>query len=314
MPDPSAASARPLVGIEIGGTKLQMVTGDHRGVIHHTLRDTVDRAAGGEGIRQRLVEMFQELAPDSGVEAVGVGFGGPVNHLNGDIARSHQIEGWSGFPLATWLSDLTGARVVVQNDANVAALAEAHIGAGKGRDPVFYITLGSGVGGGLVRDGHIYLGACPGESEIGHLRLLRTGERVEERCSGWAVDSRIRQQMAKHPESKLTQRVRDEPGAEARHLSSALQDGDAWAHQILTELGQDLGLALSHVVHLMHPELILLGGGLSKLGEPLRCTVETELRNHVMEVFQSTIQVKLGTLQDAVVPSGALIMAGQSQH
>src|SRR5437867_2964353 len=86
----------------------------------------------------------------------------------------------------------TKIQVTVDNDANIGALGEAVRGAGVGKNPVFYVTLGSGVGGGLVVDGSIYHGATPGEAEIGHVRLDRTGLRVEERCSGWAVDEKIR--------------------------------------------------------------------------------------------------------------------------
>ena len=102
-----------------------------------------------------------------------------------------------------WLSQVAGAPVVVENDANVAALGEALRGAGVGYNPVFYVTLGSGVGGGLVVDGRVYHGAKPGEAEIGHVRLDRNGTIVEARCSGWAVDARIRELKVKEPGSLL---------------------------------------------------------------------------------------------------------------
>ena len=97
----------------------------------------------------------------------------------GKICCSHQIEGWSDFDLGGWLKKLTGALVFVDNDANVAALGEASHGAGRNANPVFYVTLGSGVGGGLVVDGRIYHGATPGEAEIGHVRLDRAGTILE---------------------------------------------------------------------------------------------------------------------------------------
>ena len=121
---------------------------------------------------------------------------GAVNFKTGKICRSHQIEGWSEFDLRGWLAELTSARVIVDNDANVAALGEALRGAGRGHNPVFYVTLGSGVGGGLVVDRRIYHGVLPGEAEIGHVRLDRAGTTVESRCSGWVVDARIRGAVA----------------------------------------------------------------------------------------------------------------------
>src|SRR5207237_5270130 len=111
-----------------------------------------------------------------------------------------------------WLEDLTQAPARVDNDGNVAALAEARRGAGQGFNPVFYATLGSGVGGGLVINGDIYHGASPGEAEIGHVRLDRSGTTVESRCSGWAVNRRVREHINRHPQSVLA-RLAKEAGA-----------------------------------------------------------------------------------------------------
>jgi glucokinase len=243
---------------------------------------------------------------------VGVGFGGPVDWKTGRIARSHQIEGWSEFDLAGWLSPLVQAPVVVDNDANVAALGEARRGAGVGHDSVSYITLGSGVGGGLVTNGAIYHGATPGEAEIGHVCLDRTGTTVESRCSGWAVDARIRELKATAPDSPLARALGNETGGEARHLAAALQARDPEARKILQELAEDLALGLSHVVHLFHPEVLILGGGLSGVGEPLRANVETALKPLVMKVFLSSLRVKLASLGADAVPVGALELAREA--
>src|SRR5262249_30550333 len=148
-----------------------------------------------------------ELLAGRNPQAIGVGFGGPVNWKTGRICRSHQIEGWSEFDLAGWLRQLASVPVFVDNDANVAALGEARHGAGLGFDPVFYVTLGSGVGGGLVVNGKIYHGSVPGEAEIGHIRLERNGTTVESRCSGWAVDARIRELVKKEPVSLLAKKL-----------------------------------------------------------------------------------------------------------
>ena len=239
----------------------------------------------------------------------GVGFGGPVDWKTGRICRSHQIEGWSEFDLGGWLGQLTGAPVVVDNDANVAALGEALCGAGVGFNPVFYVTLGSGVGGGLVVDGRIYHGAKPGESEIGHVRLDRDGTTVEARCSGWAVDARIRELRVKEPGGLLARLTGQTVGGEAKHLAAAWQQGDAAARRLLQETAEDLAFGLSHVVHLIHPEIIILGGGLSGVGEPLRASVESALRRFLMEAFAPGPSIALAALGEDAVPAGALELA-----
>jgi len=172
------------LGIEIGGTKLQIVVGDDEAKISDRARFTVDRALGAEGIRKQIEAGLPALMARWRPLAVGVGFGGPVDWRSGRIARSHQVEGWSDFDLGGWLRATARVPVVVENDSNAAALAEATHGAGLGNGPVFYFNLGSGVGGGLVVDGRIYHGLPPGEAEFGHLRLDRGGATVEEQCSG----------------------------------------------------------------------------------------------------------------------------------
>jgi glucokinase len=297
------------VGIEIGGTKLQLVLGDERGKIQERRKLVVESNRGAAGIREQIRQALPGLVQQRKIEAVGVGFGGPVDWRTGKLSRSHQIEGWSEFDLGDWLGTLAGVPVVVDNDANVAALGEATHGAGVGFNPVFYVTLGSGVGGGLAVDGKIYHGAKPGESEIGHVRLDRSGTIVESRCSGWAVDARIRELNRQEPAGLLARLCGQKVGGEARHLAVAIEQRDAAAKKILAETAADLAFGLSHVVHLVHPELLVLGGGLSGIGEPLRRAVEEELRRSIMEAFSPGPRVVLAALGEDAVPVGALCLA-----
>jgi glucokinase len=328
-----------ILGIEIGGTKLQLVIGDGSARILDRRRLTVNPTLRAKGIRDQIRSALPELVGDRKLSAIGVGFGGPVDWRTGKIARSHQIEGWSGFDLAGWLRELTGASVAVDNDANVAALGEAICGAGVDFDPVFYATLGSGVGGGLVLGGKIYHGATPGESELGHVRLDRQGTTLESRCSGWAVDTRIRELKARDPNCLLARLSAGSNGGEAQYLEAALKQNDTDAQTILNETAADLAFGLSHVVHLFHPAVIVLGGGLAKVGEPLRVAVEAALSPLLMAVFRPEFfrplpppppspqvhfvrgeagrgeratrctPVRLSTLREDAVPTGALLLA-----
>ena len=241
----TSAASKNILGIEIGGTKLQIVTGDVDAKILQRHRLIVDRAQGGEGIRKQIETTLAKILAQTKIDAVGVGFGGPVDWQTRKICKSHHIEGWTDFELGPWLAGLTHAPVFVDNDANVAALGEAFHGAGRGVNPVFYVTLGSGVGGGLVADGRIYHGAKPGESEIGHVRLDRSGVILESRCSGWSVDARIRALKTTHPGSVLGQLMTGPPGGEARHLTAALQQNDSAAWEFLRETTTDLAFGLS---------------------------------------------------------------------
>src|SRR5438552_295219 len=298
-----------LLGLEIGGTKLQIVAGNVSAQILDRRRFAVDPARRGAGIREHIEATLAGLIPSTKPSAIGVGFGGPVDWKTGEICRSHQIEGWEDFKLRDWLQTLSGLPVCVDNDANTATYGEALHGAGVGLNPVFYVTLGSGVGGGLVVDGKIYHGARPGEAEIGHVRLDRQGTIVESRCSGWAVDAKIRQLKTADPASPLSKLIGDSIGGEAKYLVPALRKGDRAAKRDLTETAEDLAFGLSHVVHLFHPEAIILGGGLSLVGEPLRAAVEIALRVFTMAAFAPGPQIRLATLGEDAVPVGALELA-----
>lgn len=296
-------------GIEIGGTKLQLVTGDERGKIVERRKLAVEVKRGAQGIRKQIETALPELLAGRKARAIGVGFGGPVDWKKGKICRSHQIEGWAEFDVAAWLQQLVTAPIFVENDANVAALGEARHGAGIGFNPVFYVTLGSGVGGGLVLNGDLYHGAIPGEAEIGHIRLDRNGTTVESRCSGWSIDARIRELAKKEPTSGLAQKLDGNAGGEAKYLAAALQERDPLAKKILEETAEDLAFGLSHVVHLFHPAIIIVGGGLSGVGEPFRLAVQNGLARFVMEAFGPGLIVKLAELGEDAVPVGALELA-----
>jgi len=303
------AHPSPCVAIEIGGTKLQIAVGTPAGDILDRHRFAVDAASGAAGIRAAIAAALPGVVGQWRPGAIGVGYGGPVDWRTGRIVTSHHVSGWEGFPLGEWLADVAGLPVAVDNDANVAALGEALHGAGRGCDPVFYVTLGSGVGGGLVCGGSIFHGAGMGEAEIGHLRLGPAGEITEDYCSGWSLDRRLRAVVAAAPASPLARLVQASPGQEARHLGPALAAGDPLAAEILDGAAEKLALALSHVAHLCHPEVIVLGGGVALLGEPLRQAVALHLGRFMMEALRPGPRVALTALREDAVPVGAIALA-----
>ncbi len=307
-----SSEGRIFLAIEIGGTKLQLAVGDARTNLLQRWRFDIDPTGGGAGIRAQIESALPEILAAHDVSAVGVGYGGPVDWRTGKICCSHQVEGWADFPLGDWLRERTGKPVFIDNDANVAAMGEAMQGAGQGSNPVFYVTLGSGVGGGFVVDGRIFHGAKPGESEIGHVRLDRTGTIVEQRCSGWAVDTKIRGATREEKDSVLAQLVAGMQRGEARQLGAALRQNCVVASRILSEVAEDLAFGLSHVAHLFHPETIVLGGGLALVGEPLRAAVEKNLSRFVMDAFAPGPRILLSTLREDAVPVGALLLAARS--
>lgn len=300
---------RTFLGIEIGGTKLQLVVGDEHAKILERFRFMVDPGQGAKGIKKQIKEALDKFMLLHSVAAVGIGFGGPVDHRTGKILTSYQVEGWGDFVIQEWLEKLTRIPVWIDNDANVAALGESLYGAGRNFRQVFYITLGSGVGAGLVVNGQIYHGAKNTEAEFGHILLDKSGRTVESSCSGWAVDEKIRSYVRLHPGSLLSRLTRDFTRGEARALASALKQEDQPAHDILDETTDDFAYALSHAVHLLNPETVILGGGLSLIGEKFRQLVAEKLPLYLMDVLRPGPSVQLSLLKEDAVPVGALALA-----
>lgn len=307
------------LAIEIGGTKLQLFIADETGVITRRIRHAIDPAQGAAGVLALIAHTLGGLPTLP--TAIGVGFGGPVDAATGRIITSHQVAGWTNFDLAAWLHQRIGvATIRVENDANVAALGEARHGAGRSYRHVFYITLGSGVGGGMVIDGQLYRGNFPGEAEVGHVWVKppnpagQGGQTLEQACSGWAVNQLIHDQLASLPPTSTLRQLVEQADSQpdkvptAQFLGPALAQHDPAAEQILAQVSHKLALGLSHVVHLFHPDIIVLGGGLSLIGEPLRQAVERALSPLLVAAFRPGPAIQLAQLGPDAVPIGALAL------
>lgn len=299
---------RTFLGIEIGGSKLQLVVGDDDARIVERFRFAVDPTQGARGIKDQIKKGLERIRLHA-VSAIAIGFGGPVDHETGRVITSYQVSGWGDFVIQEWLEKLTRIPVWTDNDANVAALGESLHGAGASSSKVFYVTLGSGVGAGFVVDKRIYHGAGISEQEFGHIRLDKSGRTVESSCAGWAVDRKIREFVKDNPGSLLAELTRHYTSGEARALAKGLEMGDAASRNILEETTDDLAFGLSHAVHLLNPNTIVLGGGLALLGEPLRRSVEEKIPGYLMDVLRPGPAIRISALKEDAVPVGALSLA-----
>jgi glucokinase len=315
------------LGIEIGGTKLQLGIGPGYGTLSGLWRGTVEVAGGPEGIRRQITAAVPEILAQAGIErsrlrGVGIGFGGPVDDATRRIIKSHQIEGWDDFPLAQWISDLLGLPAVLGNDADVAGLAEAVFGAGQGLSPIFYITIGSGIGGGLIINGEIFRGCGRGAAEIGHLQFLipindegtvMDYGTLESVASGWAIQEKARTLVRLNPNSDqpLVLLARGNPNnITAREVGLAAAGGMGVAEVVLEPVREYLAQAICQVITLLCPRRIVIGGGVSLMGErvffePLRRLVADQ----VFKPFAQCYEIVPAALGEEVVVHGALALA-----
>ncbi len=311
------------LGIEIGGTKLQLALGAGAGTLIGRWRGVVDAFAGAAGIRNQIEAVVPELLLQVGVRrealrGVGIGFGGPVDDATRTVIKSHQIEGWDNFPLADWVRDRLGLPAALGNDADVAGLGEALLGAGKGLSPLFYITIGSGIGGGLIIDGEIYRGCGRGAAEIGHLLMevwyfdSLAYEPLEEQASGWAIQQLARRRLEFTEGGGL---LRQFVGGRleklnTHHVSEAARHGDELALGVIAEAIHYLSLGICHVITLLCPRRVVIGGGVALMGEdvlfkPLRQAVA----ERVFKPFADCYDIVPAALGEEVVLHGALALA-----
>jgi len=315
-----------LLGIEIGGTKLQLGLGNGDGKILALRRLDIDPTHEAAGILAQIAATVGPLldefgAPPAALRAIGIGFGGPVDADRGIATKSHQVAGWDGFPLAAWAREHLGIPIVsIHNDADTAALGEARFGAGVGLSPVLYLTIGSGIGGGLIVDGRIYRGSGAGAMEIGHL-IINPSQApgglwtLEDIASGWGIGRQGKVFVeALNQQEQSSELVliagRDSSRTTAAQVARAAILGDHYARMILSLATEAMGRGLAHAVTLLAPRRIILGGGVSLIGEELWFEpIRRELDRLVFPPFRGTYDVVPAALGEEVVVHGALALA-----
>ena len=312
-----------VAAIEIGGTKLQAALGTEAGEILRTLRQAVDLERGVPGILDWCQAALLQLETEAqqlgaGVAAVGVGFGGPVETATGRVFTSHQVSGWNGVNLVEAFSDGGRRRVVVANDSSAAGWAEYRLGSGQGTRQFVYMNIGSGIGGALVLEGKLYDGQGFGAGEIGHTwvsdwssREPGASEKLENLCSGWAIERRIRTGISLQPGTPLHALA----GGDCARLTCAMLGeaaalGDAHAGEELDRVAESVAHALANVLALVQPERIALGGGVSLIGEPLIGRIRERLDGLAFGPCRGRYDVVPCLLGEAVVLHGALLLAG----
>jgi glucokinase len=277
------------LAIDIGGTKFSLAAFvDGRMARRATM--LTDRAGGPQAMLPQIVEIARAWQQEIPLQRCGVGFGGPVDFASQKVLFSTHVEGWLDYPLVPRLQADLGLPVVMDNDANVGALGEAAYGAGVDCDPLFYMTLSTGIGGGIVAGGNVLRGADSYGGEIGHLTIRPDGPQClcgwygcfERLCCGLWLERDYGQ-----PAHVLLQ----DPAFVARYVV-------------------DLALGLKAAIMLLNPARIVVGGGIAKAGESLFAPLRAELRRTITAWSRARIDVQRAALGDDSVLWGALALVG----
>ena len=309
------------LGIEIGGTKLQLGVGNGNGLpLEELVRLDVDPAKKAAGILKSIEAAGQHLCQRHAVRAIGIGFGGPLDPTTGIVTCSHQVEGWENFPLQAWSEEQLSRPTALGNDCDLASLAEARFGAGKGSPRVFYVTVGTGVGGGLVVDGELQGRGRPAMAEIGHLRpsteAIDPDQTVESHASGPGIVRRVVELLensaAADPDAAA---LMDTCQGQMKNLSAeqialAAGKGNQIALGAIADAVRVLGWAIAQVVTLTAPDIVVVGGGVSLMDEKLfLAPLREKLEQFVFPPLRHSCQVVPPLLAEEVVVHGALALA-----
>ena len=314
---------------ESGGTKLvAAVAADDCRIADTAVlyRAPGDRAGKSFG---RLMEAGRELQrkhqqQGANFRAVGFGFGGYVRRSLQKPLRCLHEEGWEDLDMAADLERAFRLPVVVENDCKLGALGEAHFGAGQGSRTLFYMTIGTGVGGGIVRDGRIQAMSDLGEAEIGHIVVAPDGPPcwcggrgcVEAVCSGPGLSQLAAWVAGREPdawrESGLRPRFASASEASSKDLMRAWEAGDPFAASVIEKSAGYLAFAVSAAINLISPDVFVVGGGVGTGSERFLQLLRDKVRGQVVPCFRDQYRIVPSELREQAVTQGAAILAAQT--
>ena len=277
-----------ILAIDIGGTKFSTAVFDGARMVRRESRST-DAGGGKDWMISQLEEIVGSWRAEFRFERCGIGFGGPIDWPSQRVLLSTHVGGWRDFDLPGFVTGIAGAPAVVDNDANVGAIGEAAYGAGVGFSPLFYMTLSTGIGGGIYQDGRVWRGADSYGGEIGHLTIRPDGP--ECLCGARGCFERLCCGLW----------LQRDYGRSAREL---LADKAFVARYVV-----DLALGLKAAIMLLNPARIVIGGGIAKAGERLFAPLRNELRRQITSWSAARIDVVPAALGDDSVLYGALSLA-----
>lgn len=307
------------LAVDLGGTHLRAARVARDGTVLDRRRIATPAASGPDAVVAAIVGLAAELATGADRPAGGIGVAapGPLDPRTGVVHEVPNMPGWRGFPLAARLGDATGLVVRVHNDANLAGLAEARLGAGRGFDPVIYLTVSTGVGGGIILGGDVFAGQAGLAGELGHVVVRAGGPAcnlghagcLEALASGTAIARRAREAVASGAPTVLADRAAAGAALDAAAVADAAAAGDAVAAEIYRTVGEVLGLAIGGFINVFDPGRVVLGGGVTAAWDHFGPSMRLALRRVAMAWEWRPVDVVRAALGDDAGLAGAGLWA-----
>lgn len=277
-----------IIGVDLGGTRVRAARLSHQLEILARQETLTESEVGVDATLKRIEHLIQDMWPQDGTSVAGIGFSapGPLNPATGVVVAPPNLKGWHNVPLGETLHKAFGVPVFVGNDANVAGLAETVLGAAQGCRNVVFITVSTGIGSGMICDGKMLLGTGGLAAEAGHIIML-VGDRVstlEKEAAGPALARKARARIEAGEKSVMREIVKghldDMSGAT---VGLAVEQGDKLALDIVREAGRVIGLGMVSLLHLFNPEILVFGGGVSNIGEPLFAPMREAIQQYCID-------------------------------
>ena len=319
-------TARCTIGIDLGGTNIKGGVLDASGTLVHRCSIETQAERGFEHVFARLVRLVEDLIRDAGlaksdVAAIGYGTPGPLSHKKGIVYASANLPGWKNIRLRERFSAATGLPVTLDNDANVAAFGEFVAGAGRGVRDMVMLTLGTGIGGGVIVNGELVRGALENAAEIGHMiavpdgRACPCGQRgcLERYGSANAVAERLVEAVQAGENSSLKAGLEAGETITSVEVAQAARAGDPLAARIWDETCYYLAIGCVSLQHVLNPARVLLAGGLIGAGEQLLGPVREHFHRQTWRLAEDFPQIELATLGGDAGIIGAAALA-RSEH
>lgn len=308
-----------ILGIDIGGTKTIVGVADQSGELLAHKRILTPNVLGPDINIGMILPAASEVIEQAGqrITAIGIGCGGPLDRGTGTLHKVSNLPGWEGICLTEIFGEQFDAPAYLDNDATAAAMGEAMFGAGRGVDDLVYLTVSTGIGGGIIIGGKPYRGCGENAGEIGHTKIVPDGPLcncgdhgcLESLASGTAIARIARAGLAANPQSALHTLATSPDGITAELVAKAAAEGDEYAARVWSEAMYHLGLGVANAVNVLNPRLVIIGGGVAKAGDMLFEPVSDVVRQRAMKPLATDVEIVPAANGDLVGLMGAVAVA-----
>ncbi len=309
-----------VVAVDLGGTHIRVACADANAKFHQPRQYDTLANEGPESVFARVVAAIREIASDfSNVRGIGLGAPGPLDPWKGIILSAPNLPGTRDLPIKARLEKEFRVPAFIGNDANLGALGEHRYGAGRGVLHMIYITISTGIGGGIISEGKLYLGARGLAGEVGHQTLEAYGPRcncgnvgcLEVLAAGPAIARNAQDALRNGRASKMSEHVKgDIDTITAKEVTDAAREGDALAFEILKRAGFYIGLGIVNLIHLFDSQLIVIGGGVAiNAWDYLYPSMRAAVDEHAMPAMRQGVRIVQAGLGSDSVLTGAAALA-----